>query len=258
MPRIHIVHWNDDEAKDRASLLRQLGYNVQYDKPSPAFFREIKKKPPDIFLIDLSRIPSQGRDVALNLRISRSTRNVPIVFVDGASDKVEIVKRHLPDAIYTTWSSIRSSLKMAMSSPPANPVIPRFALDGYSDAPLVKKLGIKSNTNIVLLDAPSNFKRALGELPEGAKFSSRPSSRADLVIWFATVQKTLSNRIISIFSHMNDKASLWICWPKKTSRKKSDLSQAIVRHIGLDIGLVDYKVCSIDETWSGLKFIKRK
>ncbi len=258
MPRIHLVHWNDDEAEEKASSLRQLGYDVKYDEPSPEIFREFRKRPPDIFLIDLSRLPSQGRDVALSLRLSRSTRNVPIVFVDGAPDKVKIVKRHLPDAIYASWVNVNGSLKKAISNPPANPVIPRSALDGYANVPLVKKLGIKANSNVVLLGAPSNFKKVLGELPEGAKFSTRLISRADLVIWFVTVQKTLSNRIVSISLHLNDKASLWICWPKKTSGKKSVLSQAIVRRIGLDIGLVDYKVCSIDKTWSGLKFAKRK
>jgi CheY-like chemotaxis protein len=258
MPSIYFVHWNAEEAKIKASNLRKAGFDIKYEPPSPAIFREIRKKAPDLFLIDLSRLPSQGRDVALNLRQSKATRFVPIVFVDGQPDKIAIVKRHLPDAVYATWESINSALKKSLSHPPKNPVVPSSALAGYADAPLVKKLGIKPNSVVTLINAPQEFKKTIGRLPDNVRFVGKLDGKCNLAIWFVRYEKLLQERIKKTSSALSDKSGLWIAWPKKASGETSDLTQNIVRKIGLDAGLVDYKVCSIDDIWSGLKFGRRK
>jgi CheY-like chemotaxis protein len=258
MTSIYLVHWNSDEAAPRVSLLRKAGFKVKYEPPSPAIFREIRKKIPDLFLIDLSRLPSQGRDVALNLRQSKATRFVPIVFVAGLPEKIAVVQRHLPDAIYAEWNSIISAIKKALSNPPQNPVVPTSTLAGYADAPLTKKLGIKTATVVALIDPPADFIKCVGKLPDGVKFTERMNEKCELVIWFLKQEKALRKRIEKVASQLGDKSGLWIAWPKKAAGTESDLTQNIVRKIGLDSGLVDYKVCSIDQTWSGLKFRRRK
>ncbi len=254
MPRIYFVHWNAEEAAIKASYLRKAGFDVRYEPPSPAVFREIRNEAPDLFLIDLSRLPSQGRDVALNLRQSKATRFVPIVFVDGLPEKIAVVRKNLPDAIYADWDSIKSALKKALSHPPTNPVVPSSAMAGYADAPLVKKLGIKADSIVALIDAPPEFKTMLGKLPDGVRFINDLDKERNLTIWFVKYEKALRNQIKKASSAMGDKSGLWIAWPKKAAGGKFDLTQNIVRKIGLDAGLVDYKICSIDETWSGLKF----
>lgn len=258
MPRIYLVHWNEAEARERADRLKKIGYDVIGKVPSPAVFREIRQEAPDLFLIDLSRLPSQGRDVALNFRASKATRLVPLVFVEGDPEKVARIKEHLPDAIYTSWGSIKSALKSAILHPPQSPVVPRSVFDGYADAPLVKKLGIKADCEVALIGAPKGFTRLFDGLPRGVDFTSRINAKSDPVIWFVRQLKPYQERIEEISAKMGENSGLWVAWPKKMSEVQSDLTQNIVRQVGLKTGLVDYKICSIDETWSGLKFRKRK
>ncbi|MBS1789128.1 MAG: DUF3052 domain-containing protein [Acidobacteria bacterium] len=128
---------------------------------------------------------------------------------------------------------------------------------GYSGTPLPKKLGIKANSTVALINAPRNFDRALGELPEGVTFISNANGAAELIVWFIHERVELESRIIEM-RNATGNGGLWIAWPKKASGIVSDLTENIVRDTGLAVGLVDYKVCAIDATWSGLKFAVRK
>lgn len=256
--RVYLIHWNEKESAERAAILQRLGYNVDFKIVDGPAIRALKDDPPDAFVIDLSRLPSQGRDVALLIRQGSTTRNAPIVFVGGRTDKIEMVKRSLPDAVFTNWENIESDLKAAISNPPKDPVVPKSALDGYSDAPLVKKLGIRPNSHILLIDAPSGFKKLIADLPHDVKFIEAHYNECDLIIWFVKTKVDLDQRLGSISKTIAPRGAIWICWPKKVSGIKSDLSQQVVRKAGLDIDLVDYKVCAIDSTWSGLKFTRRK
>jgi hypothetical protein len=127
---------------------------------------------------------------------------------------------------------------------------------GYSGTPLVKKLGIKPASTLALLSAPDGFPRLLKGLPADLRLLGRRPAGADVTIWFVTRQRDLDRRIAEVAAAMGP--GLWIAWPKKTSGKPSDLTENLVRDAGLACGLVDYKVCAIDETWSGLKFARRK
>jgi hypothetical protein len=127
---------------------------------------------------------------------------------------------------------------------------------GYSGTPLVKKLGIKPGAAVALIAAPAGFVRLLVGLPENVKLSTRAAGRPDLVVWFVTARRDLDARIAAIGRLMT--SGLWIAWPKKASGMDCDLTEGLVRAAGLGHGLVDYKVCAIDETWSGLKFATRK
>src|SRR5713226_4460984 len=105
MYRVRLIHWNAAEAKQKADRLRSAGYVVKYDKFTPNLLRE-RENPPNAVVIDLSRWPSQGRDVAMALRSYKSTRTVPLVFVDGEPEKVEGDKAQIPDALYPNWEQI--------------------------------------------------------------------------------------------------------------------------------------------------------
>ena len=128
-------------------------------------------------------------------------------------------------------------------------------LAGYSGTPLVKKLGIKPGMTVAVIGSPRGFRDELVGLPDSARLTMRTSKPADLVIWFAPDRKTLEAGIGPALSAMT--SGLWIAWPKKSSKLKSDITEDDVRNIGLAHGVVDYKVCAINETWSGLKFAKR-
>ena len=257
MQRIRLIHWKPEEAEERAATLRKAGYEVELSPVDAASLRALKKQPPAVVVIDLTRLPSHGRDVALAMRTAKTTRHVPIVFVDGPAEKLARIQKMLPDATYTPWRRIRSALKRAIASPPENPIVPTSNLAGYSGTPLPKKLGIKKDMVLALLNAPADFESTLGELPEGVKLRKQARGRADLTIWFPKAKSDLERRIERMAQFIGD-GGLWIAWPKKSSGLKSDLTQTLVRNTGLANGLVDYKICAIDQTWSGLKFTRRK
>jgi hypothetical protein len=164
----------------------------------------------------------------------------------------------LPDAVYSSWGQISKAIEKAISNPLENPIVPRTVFDVYSNAPLPKKLGIKAKSLIAILNAPSGFKTGIKDLPDDIHFVNRLTAKCDLAIWFIKSQKQLESGIKEISDILGEKSGLWIAWPKKTSGVESDLTEKIVRKIGLAIGLVDYKICSIDNIWSGLKFAHRK
>ncbi len=257
MKRIRLIHWNDDERHQRAASLRKAGYEID-DAPveSQASFKAIHANPPDAFVIDLTRLPMHGRDVALAMRQAKSTRFVPIVFAGGESGKVDKIRKSLPDAAFATWLGIRGALKKALASGVTNPVVPASSLAGYSGTPLPKKLGIKAGFTVALVDAPDNFEATLGALPGPVRLLRNPRGKRDLTIWFVRDVRSLEKKVDRMVRHGTP--GLWICWPKKTSAIASDIGEQIVRDAGLSRGIVDYKVCAVDETWSGLKFATRK
>lgn len=257
MHHIRLFHWNATEAKERVGQLQKAGYDVAYETLTPALLRRLKQHPPAAVVIDLTRAPAMGRDVGVAIRHYKTTRHVPLVFANGDPEKVARIKQQLPDAVYTTWKRIRSSLKQAISHPPVDPVAPASILAGYSGTPLPRKLGIKPDSVVALVGAPPDFEKTLGAMPQGVSLRKRASSQNDLIIWFTRSRKDLERRIERMAALVG-REGMWIAWPKKGSPIASDLTQAEARKAGLAAGLVDYKVCAIDTTWSGLKFARRK
>ena len=128
---------------------------------------------------------------------------------------------------------------------------------GYSGTPLPKKLGIREKYPVLLVNAPPRFERKLDPLPEGADYVEDVAS-ARVAVLFAASQAELVRDFRPLAKTLPEKSALWIAWPKKASGVKTDLNENLVRGFGLDAGWVDYKVCAIDETWSGLCFARKK
>ena len=195
--------------------------------------------------------------MAISIRHAKATRNIPIIFVEGDPQKVNQIKSHVPDALYTDYNQIHTALKEANTNPPRVTVIPKSVFEPYKHTPLAKKLGIRPNTTLALINPPKDFKKTLGTLPQGVTIQKQPFSQSDLIILFAETQRDLQNRLIKISAKLEANGKLWIAWPKKGSETATDVTQATVRKTGLALGLVDYKVCSINPTWTGLLFTPR-
>jgi hypothetical protein len=125
---------------------------------------------------------------------------------------------------------------------------------GYSGTPLATKLGIKERTRLVLLDAPAGF---APPLPAGVRIRRRAQGNADVVVAFFVQQAKLERRSTALGSIVFPAGGLWIAWPKRSSRVETDLTDTVIRGLVLPGGLVDNKVCAIDETWSALRFVWR-
>ncbi len=129
---------------------------------------------------------------------------------------------------------------------------------GYSETPLAKKLGIKEGFRVGVVNSPKGFKKELGSLPTNVKISVGDLLKPlDLIILFTDSQQTLKIEFPILAEKLSVNGMLWIAWPKKSSGVLTDLSFDTVQQTGLQAGLVDVKICAVNEIWSGLKFVYR-
>ena len=135
-----------------------------------------------------------------------------------------------------------------------------MAAAGYSGTPLPQKLGIKDNHKVAILGAPSGFAATLGALPTGAAVAAKLAGKQplDVVIVFIKKRSELAPALDKVRPRMAPAAGLWIAWPKKSSGVATDMTEQVIRDVALPTGLVDNKVCAIDDTWSGLRLVIRK
>ena len=126
---------------------------------------------------------------------------------------------------------------------------------GYSGTPLATKLGIGEESVVALIGAPDGV---ITDLPPGATVKCRASGRADVVVAFFTARTELERRIDALGAMVFPTGGLWVAWPKKAARMATDMTEDVVRDVALPRGLVDNKVCAVDETWSGLRLVWRK
>jgi hypothetical protein len=127
----------------------------------------------------------------------------------------------------------------------------------HSKAPLIRKLGIGESMRMVLVNPPPAFRTELGTLPRGARIFQRPRGGFDFILLFVKSRASLTRRIPRLARKLEPAGMLWVAWPKRTSKVDTDLSEEVVRKAGLAAGLVDTKVCALNEMWSALRFVVR-
>jgi DUF3052 family protein len=131
-------------------------------------------------------------------------------------------------------------------------------MSGYSGTPLAKKLGIRAGARLFVRAPPANYIELLAPMPQGVRTVTRMSATTDIAHLFATRREVLRAALASARRAMRDDASIWVSWPKKASGVASDITEDVVRELALPSGLVDIKVCAVDEVWSGLKLMLRR
>jgi len=246
---IWLIHWDATQGKALAKkyglTFEALGSRKAGTLPVPKFLSKLRGNSPAAMVIDLSRAPSLGRDVAMWLRRTKATRHVPMIFLEGEKEKVSAIRKLLPDAQYGSWKQIRTLIRKA--KPLAAPVVPESVMAGYSATPLPKKLGIKPGVKVGLQDPPRDALRLIGE------FDEVDPDGCDLLLWWVNSVHEFMSGIRTV-----NAPRVWIFWPKVASGVKTDLTQQVIRETGLAVGLVDYKICAFDKTWSGLLFARKK
>ena len=128
---------------------------------------------------------------------------------------------------------------------------------GYSGTPLLKKLGIKPRHCLYIYQQPKEYFNWLSPMPDGVVTKARLSGDCDFIHLFVKDQKTFQREFVKGMKHLKKEGMLWVSWPKKSSKVPTDLDDNIIRNFGLEQGLVDVKVCAVDEIWSGLKLVIR-
>ena len=129
---------------------------------------------------------------------------------------------------------------------------------GYSGTPLARKLGFKPGIRAHYVAAPAHFGELLGELPDGVRVLARAAAPLDLVVLFVVSRAELERRLGGLHAKLRQDGMVWVAWPKRASNVPTDMTEDVVRDVALPRGLVDVKVCAIDETWSGLKLVIRR
>lgn len=129
---------------------------------------------------------------------------------------------------------------------------------GYSKRSLIEKLGIKPNFKLILINSPENYNELLGKIGFPFNENKKLNGEFDFIQFFTKSEKELKEKFLSLKKHLKNNGMIWISWPKKSSKVAADLDENIIRDLGLQIGLVDVKVCAVSEIWSGLKFVIRK
>jgi len=255
MPRVRLFHWKAKEAGALIAKLRAAGYEVVHnaETQSPSV-REIKESGAVAVVIDLSRMPSHGKYVGAWLRGSKSTRHIPLVFVGGEAEKVAAIKKQMPDAVYASVASVGAALKKAIRNPPSDPVVPRQMMETAPGRTAAQKMGIREGNVVGLIDPPADYLKVIGDLPEGVVMEEDSRRACPITIWFVhdvgEYEAALpSRRVLAVRSR------LWIVWQKG---RRDGLNGNSVRERALAMGLVDYKICSLDGVWSGMVFTVKK
>ena len=128
---------------------------------------------------------------------------------------------------------------------------------GYSGKALVQKIGLKAGHRLALAGQPNDFIKELAPLPDDVVVVTGENKPLDCVILFASEAHGLEARIVRWARRLAPAGMLWVTWPKKASKVVTDVTEALVRKTGLDAGLVDVKICAVNDIWSGLKFVRR-
>ena len=130
---------------------------------------------------------------------------------------------------------------------------------GYSGTPLDRKLGIAAGQRLLVVGGPDGFVGSTLTLPDGVDvLAARSRGPVDVVIVFVTARADLAARLPKLLSRLVPDGSVWVAWPKKAAKVPTDMTEDVVRDVALPLGVVDNKVCAIDETWSGLRLVVRK
>ena len=129
---------------------------------------------------------------------------------------------------------------------------------GYSGTPLARKLGITEGSRVALLSAPDGFDEELAPLPAGVTLLRRLGPGIDVAVLFVTERRELERRSPAVAKAVFPAGGFWVAWPKRASEVPTDLTEDVLREVGLPQGLVDNKVCAVTEIWSGLRFVWRK
>lgn len=242
-----MIHRDLAEAAERAARLRCQGFDAEpYTSLGARGFRGIRANPPAVALIDLTRLPSYGKAIGTLMRESPSLRTIPLVFIEGDPEKNAGVREVLPDAVIAPWTKIDAAIRKAIGQKSKAPMPPQ-----PSRTPVAAKLGIRDGSLVALVRAPEGFELA----------GVRPHPRvdeADVILMFFKSAAALGRELPTLPNLLRKGRKLWILWPKQASAKAGDLTMVRIRDMASPFGLVDYKVCAVDATWSGMVLGQRR
>ena len=253
MSGVRVIHWRSAEAGPLLHACRKTLLEVDYlEGDGAAVTRAIRAKLPDVVVIDISRLPSHGREVAIWLRGAKSTCGIPIIFIGGQPAKVAAIRELLPDADYCEIGDIAAVVKRILKTGPSRDLAaPPGMMERAREKPAAQKLGIVAGAAVCVVEPPREFPALLGDLPDGVEVQEGPAS---LTLWFLHDRESFLASLRQMRT-MAARTKLWLLWRKGSG---SGITQNAVRDAAREVGLVDYKICSVDVHWSAMLFARKK
>ncbi|HXN21492.1 MAG TPA: hypothetical protein VOA41_01965 [Candidatus Dormibacteraeota bacterium] len=251
MPHVQLLNAEAGVAKRLIERLRASGYTVACSDTIPV--RSLRESPPQAVLIALARLPSRGRHLAMWMRSQEAIRSIPIVFVDGDPEKVQRIRAQLPDAIYTSRAKLAGALKRA--KPLASPAL------GYGNRTTAQKLGIRDGSRVAVIDAPPGYAKLVGPLPPDASLEEGSEETLPVTLLFVRDPEAYLAELPRMRKLAAAGSRLCLIYPKRQAASKhrdSGITQLFIRESAEAVGLVPYRICSVNKTWSGLLFTLRK
>ena len=247
MPRVLVMNHYREDAAATAERIRRHGLDAEvYSALGTRGFPSIRANPPDAIVLDLTRMPSWARAIGALLREGKGTRMIPLVFIQGDPEKTRRARELLPDAVFTTSAKLGEAIGRAIRNQPADPMKPR-----PSQKALLSKLCVKEGTALAVLNAPEGFFDKLGPLPEAASIAPEPS-QASVILLFVRSVAFLGRNLPRWARELRRGQTLWLIWPKTSSKSRTDLTMPRIVALCSSLNLAGYKVCAVDEVWSGL------
>jgi hypothetical protein len=188
------------------------------------------------------------------LRHRKATREIPLVYVEGDPQKIAQVKAVLPDAVYTQTSELGPVLRKACKGRVSNPVVPPSAMERFKTKTAAQKLGIVAASKAAVIDAPRDYAAVLGDMPEDAELLEDPDAVQPVTLWFIRDSEAMLAGLRRMRA-VAAKTKLWILWPKAQTNR---FREGSIRELGIAHGLVDYKICSVNDQWSGILFARKR
>lgn len=241
--RVRLIHWKAAEAQAIIALLQQAGHTVDYEeKVDYRLAGQLRAHPPAVIAIHLGRLPSHGRAIGASLATQKGTREIPVLFFDGDPAKV-------PGAQHCQADELLQHLSRARPGVAPEPAAPK------PERTVAMKLGITEGLRIQVIDAPAAFPRLLGPLPPAVDFTEEPAA---FTIAFAHDPGEFQAALPSL-RRAAQRGKLWIAWRKQSARNRGNgLNAPAIREFAARLGLVDWKVCSLDADWSAIAFAIKK
>jgi hypothetical protein len=254
--RVRVVHFRPEEAEPLLEVCRAGGFTVEFEPGGYTIFaRAIRTAPPDAVVIDLSRMPSHGREFACAMRNTKYGRGIPLVFAGGEAEKVEGIRKLIPDAFFVPVKGVAAGVRRAAAKKNLNPVVPPSSMERYSGRTTAQKLGIREGMTVGVFNAPRDYVSALGVLPRDVELVEDPDDVQPLTLWFVTEPREY-RAAIGAMRRIAGRTKLWVIWHKATAG--GNLTDKIVREFANEVGMVDYKICAVDKRWSGMALAVKK
>lgn len=255
---VRLISWSD-QAPERARKLEARGFSVDATPlDSSRLIGRIAELAPAAVVIDLDRKPSHGKAVGVVLKSATSTRAIPLVLAGGPEEKAAHIQGDLPEAVFTRWENATAAIKRAIANPPASIARPKAYMEQWAGRTLAKKLDLAAGMRVALIGAPDDFLEKLGDPPEDIEFHEGFARGTKMVIWFVRSAAELAEEFAFMSARLGQGVVFWVMHPKQSGTLRSDFNQLDVRRTANEFGMVDYKICSVDDDWSGMKFGRKK